>query len=462
MTIVIEYDRGTLLVRGLPSRGTVEGIPARWDERVGAHRARALDHKKLLRGLVRVPLGVEDRVRPEPPDRSPATWRPVALRPYQEAACEAWRLARGRGVVVLPTGAGKTRLAVAVMARCARRSLCLVPTRALLEQWVQVISEFYRGTVGCLGDGERRLEPVTVATFESAYRHMPRIGNRFDLLVVDEVHHFGNGLRDEALEMSTAPFRLGLTATPARDGRVGATLEALVGATVFELAIPDLSGSYLAPFDNAILGVDLTAEERRSYERWVALYRGPFRTFRLLHGPGAFRWESFVRAASRTEEGRRALAAWRRARRLLAYPSGKRQALRSLLDRHRDDRVLVFVGDNETAYRIAREHLIMPLTCDIRRKERADVLSRFRDGRLRALVSARVLNEGVDVPDALVGIIVTGTLGRREHVQRVGRVLRPREGKRALLYELVVRASSEVSQVARRVGALHVGSPGPV
>lgn len=448
-------------MHGLPRRRGSDGLPLLWDERVGAHRARAFDLKKLRRALEQLGLAVEDRVRPDPsPSPPPSPWRPVALRPYQEAACDAWRLARGRGIVALPTGSGKTRLAVAVMARCARRSLCLVPTRALMEQWVRVVSAFYSGKVGCLGDGERSIEPITIATFESAYRHMPRIGNRFDVIVVDEVHHFGCGNRDEVLEMSTAPFRLGLTATPARAGRVSATLEELVGATVFELTVSDLAGSYLAPFESAILGVDLTEEERRTYDRWVALYRKPFQTFRRLHGSGAASWESFVRAASRTDEGRRAIAAWIRARRLLAYPSGKQQVLRSLLDRHRNDRVIVFVGDNETAYRIAREHLIMPLTCDIRRKERACVLERFRDGRLRALVSARVLNEGVDVPDAVVGIIVAGGLGKREHVQRVGRVLRPREGKRALVYELVVPASSEVGQVARRVGALHVGSSG--
>ena len=455
MTIVVEFDRGTLLVRGL-ARGRVrDGLPLVWDERVGVHRARAVDLRKLRRGLAHFGIAFEDRVPPDPLDAPLSPWRPVALRPYQEAALEAWRLAFGRGVVVLPTGSGKTRLAVAVMARCARRALCLVPTRALMEQWVQVVSQFYSGPVGCLGDGEKTIEPVTIATFESAYRHMPRIGNRFDLLVVDEVHHFGCGHRDEALEMATASFRLGLTATPTNTGPAGTVLDELVGDTVFERSVSDLAGSYLAPFESVLLRVDLTAEERRDYERWVALYREPFRTFRNLHGGRAASWESFVRTATRTDEGRRAIAAWTRARRLLAYPSGKQRMLRTLLDRHRDDRVIVFVGDNETAYRVAREHLIMPFTCDIRRKERTEVLERFRDGRLRALVSARVLNEGIDVPDAVVGIMVAGGLGKREHVQRVGRVLRPREGKQALVYELIVPASAEVGQVARRVGALH-------
>jgi superfamily II DNA or RNA helicase len=93
---------------------------------------------------------------------------------------------------------------------------------------------------------------------------------------------------------------------------------------------------------------------------------------------------------------------------------------------------------------------MMPLTCDIGRRERDQALDAFRRGRIRALVSARVLNEGIDVPDADVAIVVGGALGEREHVQRVGRLLRPAEGKRALVYELVTRDTIEVSQARRR------------
>jgi superfamily II DNA or RNA helicase len=84
---------------------------------------------------------------------------------------------------------------------------------------LQAIRTVYPHAIGCLGDGERDLAPITVATFEGAYRNMERLGNRFDLLIVDEVHHFGTGLRDEALEMAIADARLGLTATPRSDRR---------------------------------------------------------------------------------------------------------------------------------------------------------------------------------------------------------------------------------------------------
>ena len=138
---------------------------------------------------------------------------------------------------------------------------------------------------------------------------------------------------------------------------------------------------------------------------------------------------------------------------LLARESPRLAVNAESVIRH-DGRVLVFTADNETAYEIARAHLIMPITCDIGRNERDEVLARFRTGELRALVSARVLNEGLDVPDADVAIIVGSSLGEREHVQRVGRLLPPVEGTRALVYELVSRRTMEVRQARRRRAGL--------
>jgi len=350
-----------------------------------------------------------------------------------------------RGLVILPTGSGKTRVAAAAMACSGGRTLCLVPTRALLTQWLTELSRLYAGPVGCLGDGRRDLQAVTVATFESAFRWMSRIGNEFDLLVVDEAHHFGCGARAEALEMCIASRRLGLSATPPI-GLPLTRLEELVGPIVYELGVGDLAGKWLAAFDRVVLRLGLNREERARYDQDYRLFSEVNRRFRALHPAGT--WQEFVSAASQSTEGRAALHAWRRTRRLLGFTRAKAEAVASLLARHRQAKVLVFTADNSAAYAIAREHLIMPITCEIARRERERALAAFRDGSLRALVSARVLNEGIDVPDAEVAIIVGATQGEREHVQRIGRLLRPSPGKRATVYELVTLATSE----ARRAG----------
>lgn len=451
----LRYDRGTVLLSDTPAGLDLSGLPGvLWDPRVQALRAPARHLEAIRAELGRRGVRVEDQAgRPADLDR---TLTEPALRPYQDAALWAWERAGRRGLVVLPTGSGKTRLATAAIARLRGPALVLVPTRVLLEQWIAELSAAYPGPVGCLGDGQRVVEAITVATFESAWRNMDRLGDRFRLLVVDEVHHFGNGLRDEALELCAAPARLGLTATPPESPSAERLAE-LVGPTVFELAVGDLAGRWLAPFELVTLGLELDPEERQAWERAVTTYRPVLRAFQRAN-PGA-PWADFVRQAARTEVGRRAVAAFRESRSLLAFPAAKRRAVGELLARHAAGRVLVFTADNATAYAVARRHLIMPITCDISRAERAAALDRFRRGALRALVSARVLNEGIDVPDAEVAIVVGGSQGEREHVQRIGRLLRPREGKAAVVYELVMRGTSEVLQARRRRAGLAPRQP---
>lgn len=326
-------------------------------------------------------------------------------------------------------------------------TLCLVPTRALLNQWLGELSRFYPGTIGCLGDGRQEIQQVTVATFESAFRWMPRIGNRFELLVVDEAHHFGSGIRDEALEMCVANRRLGLSATPPH-GPALARLEAMLGPVVYQLGVGDLAGTWLADFDLVVLRVALDREERARYDADHRLFSELNRQFRSMHPTGT--WQELVAAASQSVEGRAALRAWRRTRQLVGFTRAKAAAVKALLARHRDAKVLIFTADNAAAYAIAREHLVMPITCEIGRQERERALQGFRDGKLRALVSARVLYEGIDVPEAEVAIIVGGTQGEREHVQRIGRLLRPAPGKRATVYELVTLATSEARRATER------------
>jgi superfamily II DNA or RNA helicase len=455
------FDRGTLVLAGAPAprpdepRGSE--LPGMlFDPRIDGFRAPAYFYADLAAALADRASAPRDSVLE---DAACEDWRDVDLRPYQQAALLAWRLSGSRGVVVLPTGSGKTRVALAAMAAAGRSSLCIVPTRALMHQWKQALREAYEGPVGVLGDAERSLAPITVATFESALRWMPRIGHRFRLLVVDEVHHFGTGRRDEALEMCAAPLRLGLTATPAPEP-AALRIEERIGPVAYRLAIDDLAGRYLADFDTVVLWLQLDPDERRAYDTDVEIYRRALRHFHEVRPGGS--WPEFVALASRSQEGRAALSAWRRSQRLLALPRAKRRALEGLLARHTQSRMLVFTADNDSAYRIAREQLVMPLTCDIGRAERGTVLEAFREGRLRALVSSRVLNEGLDVPDADVAIVVGGTLGEREHVQRVGRLLRPRPGKRAIIYELVTRTTSETRQAARRrrgLGGAHAFHP---
>lgn len=448
MAPVLAFDRGTLVLdTPLDLAPPLPGFL--WDERSRCFRAPALRYAAfaLGRGSASGSL-VEDRVALGFGPRT-GGWSLPPLRDYQEDALTAFRAFERRGVAVLPTGSGKTRVAVAALADARVASLVLCPTRALLWGWKRELERWYAGPIGIVGDGVSSVEGVTLMTFESAYRHMDRLGARFAAVVVDEVHHFASGIRSEALEMCPAPYRLGLTATPPPRGTAGyERLVELVGPVVCEVAMEELAGTHLAELDVVRIQVRLSAPERADYER-------SFRPFAMLRAayaranPSAD-WGDCLRSIARTEEGRAAIAGYRRAVSLASYPREKARLTTELLARHAGDRALIFTATVADAYAVSIENLVPAITADIERAEREDVLARFRDGRVRTIVSPRVLNEGIDVPDARIAIVLGGALGAREHRQRVGRVLRPGPGKRAVVYELVAEGTIDDGRARAR------------
>ena len=110
----------------------------------------------------------------------------------------------------------------------------------------------------------------------------------------------------------------------------------------------------------------------------------------------------------------------------------------------------MFTEDNATVYLVSRRFLVPAITHKTKVRERSAILAGLADGRYAAVVTSRVLNEGVDIPEANVAIVMSGSGSVREHVQRLGRVLRKGEGKKALLYELVSSGTSEARTSQRR------------
>jgi superfamily II DNA or RNA helicase len=157
-----------------------------------------------------------------------------------------------------------------------------------------------------------------------------------------------------------------------------------------------------------------------------------------------------LRRAAASAEGRRAFQAWRSSRRLMHGAEAKLRVTADLLRRHADRRTLVFTNDNATVYDLSRRLLIPVITHQTGLAERQELLRAFGTGELSVLATSRVLNEGVDLPAADVAIVLSGTQTVREHVQRLGRILRKQPGKRAILYELVVDDTAEQRASRRR------------
>jgi superfamily II DNA or RNA helicase len=161
-------------------------------------------------------------------------------------------------------------------------------------------------------------------------------------------------------------------------------------------------------------------------------------------------WREFILFSSQSAEGRRAMSAYRRQRTLAFAPRAKLEYLEHLLSAHRKDRAILFTQDNATAYAIARRFLVPVITHQTKVRERSGILAGLADGGYSAVATSKVLNEGVDIPDANVAVILSGSGSVREHVQRLGRILRKKEGKRAILYELVTQATTETYTSDRR------------
>ncbi len=248
--------------------------------------------------------------------------------------------------------------------------------------------------------------------------------------------------------MCTAHARLGLTATPPDSPEALGHLERLVGPIAFQLDIQDLAGTDLAPLENVRIRVSLNPDEQAAYLAAYGPFQEAMRLFQRTRSGG--NWADFVRVAMHSSAGRKALAGHREARRIVSVARAKLETVKMLLHRHHDDRTLAFTTDNAAAYALSQALLVPAITCDIDRREREEVLARFCKGEVRAIVSARVLNEGIDVPEAGVGIVLGGSQGPREHIQRVGRLLRPAPGKTARVYEVVVRGTFEDFASRRR------------
>jgi superfamily II DNA or RNA helicase len=444
----LSFRAGTIELRGLPRDEPRVPAPLAWDERDACFRAPALAYRAVVTALRKAAIDVEDDARRDSAlAAGPRVHREP--RPFQTEALKAWRATGGRGVVVLPTGSGKTHVAVMAIDAVRRSTLVVAPTLDLVRQWYDLLRATFAIPVGVVGGGDHDVQPLTVTTYDSAYLHMEHLGARFGLVVFDECHHLPGPTYALSARLSLAPHRLGLTATPERaDGR-DAELEALVGPTVYRRDIGELAGEYLAEYETVQVDVELEPEERREHDAERALYLAFVSKNGIrLGSPRGF--GEFIMRSAQSMEGRRAMRAYRRQRELAFAASGKLAYVEHLLDRHRDDRALLFTQDNATAYRVARRFLVPVITHQTKVTERSDILASFAAGKYGAIVTSKVLNEGVDIREANVAVVLSGSGSVREHVQRLGRILRKRDGKHAVLYELVTTRTAETGTSERR------------
>jgi superfamily II DNA or RNA helicase len=448
----LKFDRGTLILHP-PPKGKAWLDYATWDDRVEKFRVPAIYYRPLVEALKADDKEIIDEAREfyNLELKSTSSLEPY---PHQAEALQAWKQAGRQGVVVLPTAAGKTYLAQLAMQATPRTTLIVVPTLDLMHQWyAQIETAFPKVEVGLLGGGSRDRTPILIATYNSAAIHAETLGNRYALQIFDECHHLPTDFFKVIAEYAIAPYRLGLTATPERSDGTHRHLDTLIGKIIYRKTPEELAGAALADHKIVQMRVKLSESEQTTYNQAIAI-RNKFLRQSNISLSSLDGWQLFVQASARSPQGRQAMLAHREAKEIALGTDAKLRVLIDLITEHQAERILIFTNDNATVYRISQQFLIPAITYQTAVKERHDILTRFKAGEYKTLVASHVLNEGVDVPDARIAIILSGTGSTREYIQRLGRVLRKgnTSNKQAILYEVVTENTSEERTSQRRRG----------
>ena len=261
------------------------------------------------------------------------------LRSYQKRAVDLWASNSYSGVVVLPTAAGKTHIGMEAMSRLSTSTIVIAPTIELVQQWRDRLQKTFGVEVGQIGGGEKEIRDVSVSTYDSAYLMAEKLGNRFRLLLVDEVHHLAAERYIEIARMYASPYRMGLTATYERTDMLHERLQQFMGGKVFELGYEELT-EYLADYQIIRIPVELEQEEEEEYDKNRKIFLTYLRKHRMrMRGPWDF--EKFI-LSSWNPEGREALIAWRKARSIAFNSRVKVDTVRYVLSKHRGEKTIIF------------------------------------------------------------------------------------------------------------------------
>ncbi|MFW6090456.1 MAG: DNA repair helicase XPB [Actinomycetota bacterium] len=334
-----------------------------------------------------------------------------SLRQYQvEAADGYWH--GGSGVVVLPCGAGKTLVGMAVMARAQATTLILVTNTVAARQWKDELvarTTLTEDEIGEYSGARKEIRPVTIATYQvmtakrkGTYTHLDVFDARdWGLIIYDEVHLLPAPIFRMTADLQ-ARRRLGLTATLVReDGRENDVFT-LIGPKRYDAPWRELENAgWIAPADCVEVRVTLTEGERLAY------------------------------ATAEPDERYR----------LASCTASKSRVIRRLVNQHAGEQTLVIGQYIDQLDELAGALDAPIITGDTTVRERQRLFEAFRSGEITLLVVSKVANFSIDLPEATVAVQVSGTFGsRQEEAQRLGRILRPKAGRRtARFYAVVAR-----------------------
>lgn len=392
----------------------------------------------------------------------------LELYPWQKEALDKWKAQNYQGVVEAVTGAGKTRVGISATIEELKQGgfvLVIVPSLELLRQWEKSLKEYLpkNTKIGLFGNGSQatfEYSDVIISTINAAREYELLPPTKGGLLIADECHRYGSDCNKDALDERFSK-RLGLSATYRRNDNGNTDfLEPYFGETCFEMdytrAIDD---GVISNFSVALVGVTFSYSERVEYEEYSKnlskLKKKLINNFGVVEEPfGEFMKEVSRLEKSNFEDGKfvagRYMKAFRNRQKLLAESPSKTNGLLKLIESIRlANRTLIFTQTIESAESIA-ETLesygieAQAIHSQIKMDDRRQILQEFGEGNIKVVVAPQVLDEGIDVPEADLAIIIAASKTRRQMIQRMGRVLRlKKDGRLARFALLYVEETSE-------------------
>lgn len=358
---------------------------------------------------------------------------------FQQDSVNAWANNLNKGIILLPTGAGKTIISLEIISLLHVRTLIVVPTLVLLEQWKNNLIAHLglkESDIGEFGGGKQEVKDITIITYDSAHLYVKRLRTNFGLLILDEAHHLAGSSYEIIADGYIAPYRLALTATIDPQEL---SYENLV-AKGFEKVVYSLKPSQLQELDvlinYSIETIKVKLENQEEYDRLIAILQNYLKRF--SYNPSIPPFKQLIFRINKDKEAQEALNAYQLAKKLSFSANTKLIELERLLRQHRDDKVLIFSDVVSFCEQISKNFFIPCITHRTIKEERQWILEYYKRVKNAKLVVSKVLDEGIDIPDAKIGIIVVGSGKSRQFIQRLGRIVRQYPGKdKAILYELV-------------------------
>lgn len=375
------------------------------------------------------------------------------LRLWQKEALARWEANGNRGVIEAITGTGKSLVGVAAIRQVLAEGGCalvLVPTSALLEQWHRnLIKSLPKARIGKLTSGHSddfQSFNVIVSTVQTASKKQPK-PKSLALLIADEAHRYGSKEFSKALNTSYLR-RIALSGTYERqqDDGIDALLNPYFQEIIYTYGYGQaLRDDVVSPFSLAMVATEFSPHERYEYDLAdEKCKKARNNHVRKLGYPEEWP-EFFAQVQARLKNNFRDqesyycgqyVEGFSHRRQLMAEASSKEGVLATIRDSlDATSGTLVFTETKQSARRLAwiasQATTAIPLTGDDDRKERETRLKDFGTGKLKVLCTPRILDEGIDVPEAELAIIIASSKSKRQMIQRLGRVIRKKNPPRA-------------------------------